>query len=91
MNPLVISAQFAAFVWFTKRVPHAKEAAALEFAKIYWPKFLPVAHGGLGRLLGKIATKAPKTNSKEKARAFKLANLQALAIALHTQSWPQAR
>lgn len=56
MDPVKLSAQFAAFVWFTN---HASEAAptntqAWAYARKYWQSFLPAAHEGLGRLLIKI-------------------------------------
>jgi hypothetical protein len=52
-----VSAQFAAFVWFTNDPMRAKGSpdAALEFARQNWRSFLPLAHPGLGRLLLKIA------------------------------------
>ncbi len=66
MTPLMISAQFAAFVWFTSRPANAGKGndEAMRFARENWEYFLPVAHRGLGRLLMKMATastpRAPK-------------------------------
>jgi hypothetical protein len=59
MNPRHVSAQFAAFVWFTGRTPagHADPAAARRFARENWTAFLPCAHEGLGRLLMRIASR----------------------------------
>jgi hypothetical protein len=90
VNPLILSAQFAAYVWYTKRFAAGKETDAAVFAKFNWPKFLPVAHAGLGRLLGKIATKTSKTNTKQKPPTLRLAKLKTLARALSRQEWPQA-
>ena len=64
MNPITVSAQLAAFVWFT----HGKtcldgrtRSEAMRFARDNWEAFLPLAHEGLGRLLLKIARRpAPK-------------------------------
>jgi hypothetical protein len=54
MDPLVVAARFAAFVWFSERNRQDREAAA-RLAKDNWPAFLPLANAGLGRLLIKIA------------------------------------
>jgi len=56
-NPLTVSAQFAAFVWFNGNVKHAGHGAgaAMQFARDHWQTFLPLAHPGLGRLLLNIA------------------------------------
>jgi hypothetical protein len=54
MDPLVVAARFAAFVWFSQRNRQDREAA-VRFAKDNWTAFLPLAHAGLGRLLLKIA------------------------------------
>jgi hypothetical protein len=57
MNPWKVSAQFAAFVWYSNRQTDKKAAAteAAQFAKDNWVAFLPYAHEGYGRLLIKIA------------------------------------
>jgi hypothetical protein len=57
LDPVAISAQFAAFVWFTNDPAHAggTHDAAMEFSRRNWQRFLPLAHRGLGRLLLKIA------------------------------------
>jgi hypothetical protein len=57
MHPLKTSAQFAAFVWFTKQ-ERANPAAASRFANLHWQNFLPAAHEGLGLLLTRIAEPA---------------------------------
>jgi hypothetical protein len=57
MEPLQVSAQFAAYIWFTesneRSLTSEKEAAL--FARNNWRDFLPCAHKGLGRLLIRIA------------------------------------
>ena len=57
MNPWKVSAQFAAYVWYSNRKAEKKAttAEAAEFAKDNWIAFLPYAHEGYGRLLIKIA------------------------------------
>jgi hypothetical protein len=61
MDPLTVSAQFAAYMWFSR---HEKNAVvcrteAMEFAHAHWNEFLPLAHKGVGRLLLKLA-KTPR-------------------------------
>ena len=56
MNPLKLSAQFAAYVWYTEvRKGTKAHDEALRFAEQNWPTFLPAAHEGLGRLLVRAA------------------------------------
>ena len=57
MNPLKVSAMFAAYIWFTERNEGAAtaEKEAVSFAQDNWKAFLPCAHKGLGRLLTRIA------------------------------------
>ena len=88
MDPLRISAQFAAYVWYTKRVARGGEGQAAAFARANWPQFLPLAHVGLGRLLGKIACPKQRTLSKQNPEMPKLSRLKTLARALNKQSWP---
>ena len=56
MNPWKVSAQFAAFLWFTTRQTGTKAdaAEAARFAKENWPAFLPCADKGIGMLLIRI-------------------------------------
>jgi hypothetical protein len=56
MNPLKLSAQFAAYVWYTeaRQGPQAHDEA-LRFAEQNWPTFLPAAHEGWGKLLVRVA------------------------------------
>ncbi len=57
MNPLTVSARFAAFVWFQEQGENASKCAAEAhaFARDNWKQFLPVAHEGWGKLLLKVA------------------------------------
>ena len=57
MNPWKVSAQFAAFVWYSNQKSEHKATAAeaAKFAKENWIAFLPYAHEGYGRLLIRIA------------------------------------
>jgi hypothetical protein len=60
MNPLTVSAQFAAYAWYleTNRGT-ATHAAAVRFARESWGAFLPCAHKGWGRLLVRVARLQP--------------------------------
>ena len=71
MHPLKTSAQFAAFLWFTRQTP-AKSTAASQFANEHWQEFLPAAHEGIGLLLMKIAEpeKRRAARPSAKRRAF---------------------
>lgn len=56
MDAVKVSAQFAAFVWFSNGPAKSKSCTrAVQFAQDNWSMFLPLAHEGLGRLLLKIA------------------------------------
>ncbi len=55
MNPWKVSAEFAAFVWFSKKNPEKTEDDASFFARKNWLAFFPCAHQGVGRLLIHIA------------------------------------
>jgi hypothetical protein len=57
MNPLTVSAQFAAYVWFGEHQDNKSCAEALQFARENWEAFLPLAQPGLGTLLLKLATR----------------------------------
>lgn len=56
MDPVKLSAQFAAFVWFTTRASGTAptNTQAWAYARKHWQSFMPAAHEGLGRLLIKI-------------------------------------
>lgn len=60
MNPLKVSAQYAAFVWFSKQHPHQPRTDANHFARQHWDAFLACAHEGIGRLLMQIAAPQAK-------------------------------
>ncbi|HEY7328097.1 MAG TPA: hypothetical protein VH592_10675 [Gemmataceae bacterium] len=68
MNPLKVSAMFAAYVWFTERegnsVMARREAAS--FACSNWESFLPSAHEGLGRLLIRVARVRKRDRKRRK-------------------------
>ena len=91
MNSLVVSARFAAYIWYTNHYASSRPGQAAAFAKMNWPKFLPLAHEGLGRLLKAVAAK--RTTALEKNTRFmpKMARLKTLSAALHKESWPQTR
>lgn len=57
MDPITVSAQFAAYMWFSRREKSAVvcRRAAMQFAHAHWEAFLPLAHKGLGRLLLRLA------------------------------------
>jgi hypothetical protein len=57
MDPLAVSAQFAAYVYYRGCRTNAdrSDAEAMQFARENWVTFLPLAHDGLGRLLLDIA------------------------------------
>jgi hypothetical protein len=61
MDPLTVSAQFAAYMWFSRQEKSAAvcRTAAMQFARSHWEDFLPIAQKGLGRLLLRLA-KAPR-------------------------------
>jgi hypothetical protein len=66
MNPWKVSAQFAAFMWFTKKQGDADHQAeeARRFAKENWVAFLPYADECVGRLLIAVAKPRRKGQSK---------------------------
>jgi hypothetical protein len=57
MNPLKLSAQFAAYAWYTEVRQGTKTThdEGLRFAEQNWPTFLPSAHEGWGKLLMRVA------------------------------------
>ena len=91
MDPLKLSAQFAAYMWYSRRVGAGREAEASNFARRNWPKFLALAHAGLGRLLDKIAAKTSKASDNHTSTALRIAKLKTLARALNKPIWAQAR
>ena len=71
MNSWKVSAQFAAFIWYSNRktAKKATPAEAAEFAKQNWVAFLPYAHEGYGRLLIKIAQPRATSGARNRAGA----------------------
>jgi hypothetical protein len=56
MNPLKLSAQFAAYVWYTEVRQGARtHDESLRFARQNWPTFQGAAHEGWGKLLLRLA------------------------------------
>jgi hypothetical protein len=55
MNPLKLSAQFAAFAWYTEVRGRATHAEARRFAERNWGSFVPSSHEGWGKLLIRLA------------------------------------
>lgn len=57
MDPVEVSAMFAAYVWSIGRTGGRVESEeeAISFARENWQAFLPNAHKGLGRLLIRLA------------------------------------
>jgi hypothetical protein len=55
MYPLKMSAQFAAYAWYTEFRGRTNPAEALRFAEQNWTSFVPSAHEGWGKLLMRLA------------------------------------
>jgi hypothetical protein len=69
MNPLKLSAQFAAFVWYTEaRGGRATREETARFARANWAAFLPSAHEGLSRLLVRVGRPRPPAAGRRKLR-----------------------
>jgi hypothetical protein len=69
MHPLQVSAQFAAFVWYSDHSRGAADKAeALRFARENWLRFLPQAHEGWGKLLIRVATMRPAKGRRVRRR-----------------------
>jgi hypothetical protein len=85
MNPLTVSAQFAAYVWFGEHQDNTGKtcAEAMRFARENWEVFLPLAQPGLGRLLLKIAK--PRPTARKFNRQYP-SELDVKALALTTFS-----
>jgi hypothetical protein len=70
MNPYIVSAQFAAYVWYEHENPDKSEQEAAHYAKRNWVTFLPCAHKGVGELLTRIAgpgmVRSRKTSSSKR-------------------------
>jgi hypothetical protein len=87
MNPLIISAQFAAYIWFGEHRDNANKsnADAMRFARDNWQGFLPLAQPGLGTLLLKIA-KLPRPARKLPGPPVSKTNAKSLAGAAFSRN-----
>jgi hypothetical protein len=69
MNPLKMSAQFAAYVWHSEaRGGRATREESARFARENWAAFLPSAHEGLGRLLVRVGRPRQRSGGGRKPR-----------------------
>jgi hypothetical protein len=69
MNPQKVSAQFAAYVWYSEaRQGRATPDESARFARQNWAAFLPSAHDGLGRLLVRVAKPRHAAGERRKRR-----------------------
>jgi hypothetical protein len=69
MNPLKLSAQFAAYVWYTEvRQATATHDEALRFAAQNWPTFFPSANEGWGKLLMRVARRRQVESARVRRR-----------------------
>ena len=69
MNPLKLSAQFAAYVWYSEtRRGRATHEESARFAGESWSAFLPSAHEGLGRLLVRVGQPRRPAGGRRKPR-----------------------
>lgn len=75
MDPLKVSAMFAAYVLFTKCNDDAAtlEKEAVSFARDNWQAFLPYAHKGLGRLLTRMANVHSRRGRRGKRKSAAIA------------------
>lgn len=75
MEPMEVSAMFAAYVWFIGRNGGGAtaEEEAVSFAEDNWQAFLPNAHKGLGRLLIRLAGVRSQRRGRRKTRAKAIA------------------
>jgi len=76
MDPLKISAQFAAFVWYTNQSTQTPvpDPQGWAYARQAWRSFVPLAHEGMGRLLIAMAQgRSRKKGAKRRAPAMAVA------------------
>ncbi len=66
MDPLKMSAQFAAYAWYTEVRGRTNPAEALRFARQNWTNFVPSANEGWGKLLMRLTN--PKRHVKRRAK-----------------------
>lgn len=75
MNPLMASAQFAAYVWYSEvRQGEADPEESLRFAEENWRPFVACAHEGWGKLLKRVARPGRGAGRPPKAPAMAGAN-----------------
>jgi len=71
MNPLEVSACFAAYVWCSEvRRGKATHDEAARFARANWATFLPAAHTGWGRLLMRLAKPPRRADGRGTLRLY---------------------
>jgi hypothetical protein len=70
MEPLKVSARFAAYVWFSEGKPDTPQTreAARRFARYNWMSFLPYADPGWGRLLIRVVRSRPRARPERRRR-----------------------
>jgi hypothetical protein len=71
--PLKLSAQFAAYAWYTEVRGQTTHDEALRFAERNWTNFLPAAHEGWGKLLMRVA--GPRRHARRRAKAPAMAGM----------------
>jgi hypothetical protein len=72
MDSITISARFAAYAWYVEaaRGKDVSREEAARFVDENWPRFLPHAHKGLGRLLRRVM----RRRAPRRRRAITLAS-----------------
>lgn len=92
MSPLMASAHFAAYIWFTHQPENAGKGTdeAMRFAEEEWPAFLKLANPGLGRLLLKLA-EAPARRRPKHHTAPVLVGHAPAALDAGAPPWTGAR
>ncbi len=82
MYPLKMSAQFAAYAWYTEVRGRTTHAEALRFAERNWSNFVPFAHEGWGKLLMRAARpRRAEGRRMRRHQAGRPVNTQAPAMA----------
>ena len=79
MYPLKMSAQFAAYAWYTEVRGRTTHDEALRFAERNWAGFVPAAHEGWGKLLMRVAR--PRRHAGGRVRRRDAGRLARLAMA----------
>jgi hypothetical protein len=70
MYPLKMSAQFAAYAWYTEVRGRANPAEALRFADQNWTNFVPSAPEGWGKLLMRLTNAKAQVKRRAKTPAM---------------------